>query len=151
MLVYCFGCLFVWVVSWLALERSMSPRFRRVRPPPLFFYVLHRFLYQYYCLRCLSAWCWFILDNLWNAVVCFQTPSLLIGKVWVPVMHFCACPKHCEVHWRVGRMLGSCRLISTRPLIGSTIRELSISSVLWVFEALCCLYWQISIKSVTAC
>ena len=25
-------------------------------------------------------------------MVCLQPPSLLIGKVWVPVMHFCACP-----------------------------------------------------------
>ena len=23
-------------------------------------------------------------------------PTLLIGKVWVPVMHFCACPIHCK-------------------------------------------------------
>ena len=38
--------------------------------------------------------------------MCFQPPSLLIGKVWVPVMHFCACLIHCKVHWRVGRRLG---------------------------------------------
>ena len=31
----------------------------------------------------------FALDDLWNAVMCLQPPSLLIGKVWVPVMHFC--------------------------------------------------------------
>ena len=43
-----------------------------------------------------------------EAMVCFQPPSLLIGKVWVPVMHFCACPIHCKVHWRVGGWLGSC-------------------------------------------
>ena len=30
-------------------------------------------------------------------------------KVWVPVMHFCACPIHCRVHWSVGRRLGLCR------------------------------------------
>ena len=30
--------------------------------------------------------------DLWNEVVCFQPPCLLIGKVWVPVMHYCACP-----------------------------------------------------------
>ena len=34
------------------------------------------------------------------------TPSLLIGKVWVPVMHFCACPIHCRVHWRVVQWAG---------------------------------------------
>ena len=47
-------------------------------------------------LRCLSGWCQFVLDNLWNPMVCFQQPSLLIGKVWVPVMHFCVCPIHCS-------------------------------------------------------
>ena len=54
-------------------------------------------------------------------------------------MHFCACPIHCKVHWRVGRRLGSCRLISVQPLIGLTIRAFSIGSALWVFEVLCCL------------
>ena len=44
--------------------------------------------------------------------------DLLIGKVWVPVMDFCACLIHCRVHWRVGRRLGSCRLISVQPLTG---------------------------------
>ena len=53
---------------------------------------------------------------------------MLIGKVRVPVMYFCACPIYCKVHWRVGRKLGSCRLISMQPLIGSTIRAFSISS-----------------------
>ena len=47
------------------------------------------------------------LARFMEAVVCFQPPSLIIGKVWVPVMHFCACPLHCRVHWRVGRRLGS--------------------------------------------
>ena len=59
-------------------------------------------------------------------MVCFQPPSLLIGKVWVPVMYFCACPMHCRVHWSVGRRLGSCRLISVQPLIGSTIWAFSV-------------------------
>ena len=27
-------------------------------------------------------------------MVCFQPPILLIGKVWVSVMHACACPMH---------------------------------------------------------
>ena len=31
------------------------------------------------------------------------TTQLLIGKVWVPVMHFCACRIHCRVHeWAGG-------------------------------------------------
>ena len=60
--------------------------------------------------------------------------SLLIGKAWVPVIHFCACPIHFKVDWREGRRPGSCRLISAQPLIWSAIREFSISSVLWVLE-----------------
>ena len=59
-----------------------------------------------------------MLDDLWNGVVCLQPPSLFIGKVWVPVMHFCVCPIHCKVHRRVGRRLGSYRLISAQLLIG---------------------------------
>ena len=71
-----------------------------------------------------------------ECMVCFQPLSLLIAKVWVPVMHFFACPIHFRVHWRVGRRLGSCRLISVQPLIGSTIWAFSISSALWVLEVL---------------
>ena len=47
---------------------------------------------------------------------------------------------HCKVHWRVGRRLGRHILISAQPLLGLTIREFSISSVLWVLEVRCCLY-----------
>ena len=93
-----------------------------------------------YCLRWLSDGCRFISDDLWNAVACSQPPSLPIEKVWVPVMHFCACPIHCNVQGKVGGRLGSFRLISVQPLIGTTIREFSISSVLWVLEVLCYLY-----------
>ena len=89
-------------------------------------------------LRPLRPWCQFVLDDLWNAVVCFQPPRLLIGKVWVPVMHFCACLIQC----RVDRRLGSCRLISVQPLIGSSIWAFSISSALWVLEVLSRLYWH---------
>ena len=32
---------------------------------------------------------------------CFQPPSLFIGKVWVPVMHFLVGRIHSKVHWRV--------------------------------------------------
>ena len=39
-----------------------------------------------------------------------------------------------------GRRLGSCRLTSVQPLIGSTIWAFSISSDLWVLEVLSCLY-----------
>ena len=62
----------------------------------------------------------------------FPPATLPIGKHWVPVIHVCVCPIHSKVHWRVGRILGSCRLISVQPFIGSTIRVFSISSALWV-------------------
>ena len=90
--------------------------------------------------RCMSSWCRFVLDDLWKAVVCLQPPSLIIGKVWVPVIHLCACPIHCRVHWRVGRRVRSCRLISVQPIIGPTLWVISISSALWVLEVLSCLY-----------
>ena len=45
--------------------------------------------------------------------------GLLIGKVWGPVIHFCACPIHCKVLWRGGRRLEFYRLILAQPLIGS--------------------------------
>ena len=35
-LVYCFGGLFVWVVSWLAGDRLMSPQYQKVHCPLLF-------------------------------------------------------------------------------------------------------------------
>ena len=92
------------------------------------------------CLKCLSTWCRFILDDLWNTVVCFQPPSFLIENVRVTVMHFSACPMHCRVHCRVGRRVGSYKLISAQPLIGSAIRKFSISSVLMVLKLLCRLY-----------
>ena len=38
--------------------------------------------------------------------------------------------------------IGSCRLISVQPLIGTTIWAFSISSALWVLEVLSCLYWH---------
>ena len=81
---------------------------------------------------------------IYGTLVCFQPHSLLIGMVWVPVMHFCVCHIHCRVHWRAGRRPGLCRLTSVLLLIRSTIREFSISSALWVFEVLCCLYWRSS-------
>ena len=68
------------------------------------------------------------------------TTQFAYRKGLVPVMHFCTSLTHCKVHWREGRRLGSCRLISAQPLIGSTIREFCISSVLWVLEVLRCLY-----------
>ena len=81
---------------------------------------------------------------IYGTLVCFQPPSLLIRKVWVPVMHFCVCHIYYRVHWRMGSRPGLCRSTSALLLIGSTIREFSISSALWVLEVLCCLYWHSS-------
>ena len=68
--------------------------------------------------KVLSICCLFVLYDFWNAMECLKPPSLLIGKVWVPVMHFhaatvmhfCACPIHCKVLWSMGRAVYSCRL-----------------------------------------
>ena len=68
--------------------------------------------------------------------VLIRTAQFAYWKGLDPVMHFWERTLHCKVHWRMGRRLGSCGLISVKPLIGSTIRELSISSVLWVLEVL---------------
>ena len=56
------------------------------------------------------------------------------------MMHFYESPIHCKVHWRMGRRLGLCRLISAQPEIGSTIREFSI--------ALLCGYWRFCISNI---
>ena len=86
--------LFVCIVSCLAGDRPMSPQLRKVHRCPLL-PITGCFPQHQYSLRCLNAWCRFVLNDLWNAVVSFQPPSLLIGKGLVPVMHFCECPIHC--------------------------------------------------------
>ena len=45
-----------------------------------------------------------------------------------------------QVHCRVDRRQGKCRLIPVQPLIGLTIRAFTIGSALWVLVVLCCLY-----------
>ena len=75
-----------------------------------------------------------------------RTVCLLKRPGHLAVIHFCACQIHCKIHWRVGRRLGSCRLTSVRPLIGSTIWAFSISSAPWVLEV-CVVYTDtVSIK-----
>ena len=106
----------IWIVSLLVDDRPLQAQFRMVHLPFLL-PITERFPWHQCCLTCLSVWFLFISNDLWNAVVCFQPPSLLIGKVWVPVIHFWACP----IHWRVDIRLGSCRLTSVQLLIGSTI------------------------------
>ena len=34
------------------------------------------------------------LERFMESRGCFQPPSLLLGKAWVPVMHFCECHIH---------------------------------------------------------
>ena len=43
----------------------------------------------------------------------------------------CECRTHSKVHWKVDSRLGAYR-ISVQPLIGSTIIEFCMSSVMWV-------------------
>ena len=117
-----FGGFFVWEVSRLAGGRQMSPKFRKVHLLTLL-PITDRFLKHHYCLRCLSVWCRFVSDDLWNEVVCFQKPSLLIRKVTVLVMRFCVSPIHCKVQCRVGRRPLLWRFNSVYPLIGSTFKE----------------------------
>ena len=64
----------------------MSPQFRKIHRPPLL-PITDQFPQHQYCLRCLSFWCLFVLDDVWNAVGNavwlddVQPPSLLNGKV----------------------------------------------------------------------
>ena len=128
----------------------MSPQYRKVNHPPMLA-ITDRFSLQQYCLRCLSAWCLVMLDDLRNAVVCFQPHRLLSGKVWVLVMHLCASPMHCKVYWRMGRRLGSCRLISVQPVIGSIIRAFSMESIHCGYWRFCVVYIdRVSLKPITA-
>ena len=54
------------------------------------------------CQRRLSVWCLLVLNDLWKTIVCFQPPSLLIGKVWVPMIYICV-SHTLKSAWRVGR------------------------------------------------
>ena len=45
---------------------------------------------------------------------------------------------------RGGQRLGSCRLASAKPLVGSIGWECSINLALWEFEVLCCQYLQLA-------
>ena len=88
-----------------------------------------------------SVSCLFDSDDLWTAVVCFQPPSFLIGKIWVPLIDTRLYVSHTlQSALESGQEGRISRLTSAQPLKGSTIREFSISSSLWVLEVLCCLY-----------
>ena len=85
------------------------------------------------CLVSVSSW--MIYGTQWCASkhpVCLSERSRYLSSIFV------ACPIPCKVHWRVGRRLGSCRLISVQPLIVNHRRNLY--RLLWVLEVLCCLY-----------
>ena len=130
-LVTCFGGLFVWAVSRLARDMPMSPQFRKVNRP-----LLCQLLTDFHNISIVQRFDRLVsvrLGRFMEHSGVLPKPSLLIEKVWVPPIHY-------KVHWRVGRWLGSCRLISVQPLIGSTIRAFSIGSALCVLEVLCCLY-----------
>ena len=117
----------------------MSNQFRKVHHPPLFANYRPIFITSVLSKvfeRLVSVRLGRFIEH--NGVL--QPPSLLIGKVWIPVMHFCACPIHCKVHWRVGRRLGLCRFPSVLHLIGLTIKAFLIGSALCISEVLCCLY-----------
>ena len=86
--VWCFGSWSVWVVSQLAGDSPKLPQFRKVYRPPLMPTISITPV-----LSKLIVWWRFMWNDLWNAVAGFQPPSLLIGKVLVPVMHlFCVGP-----------------------------------------------------------
>ena len=60
-------------------------------------------------------------------MACFQIPSLLIGKVWVPVKQFCVIHT-LQIALESGQGPGAqncADFTSTQPLILSTIREFS--------------------------
>ena len=84
-------------------------------------------------LRYLSVW-WLVSDDLLYEVESVQPLSLLIGMVWVLVMHI-LCASHSLL-----RALESeqdavyCGLTSAQPLIRSTIREFYIRSATRVLE-----------------
>ena len=91
-----------------------------------------------YCQKCLGVWYRFVSDDSWNALVYFQPPSLHIGKVWVPAMHYCACPNILQSALESLQEASIMHIDSAQHLIWSTIWEFYVSSVLWVLGVLCC-------------
>ena len=61
------------------------------------------------------------MGSLWNAEVCFQPPSLPIGKVLALVMTFCVWHTPYRVLWRGGRRVELFRSILVLLLTGPTI------------------------------
>ena len=78
---------------------------------------------------------------LWNAGVCFQPHSSLIGKVFaLDVMPFCVWHTPYRMLWRWGMRLEWFRSTSVLLWKWSTIKAFSSSSALLEFEVRCCLF-----------
>ena len=85
----------------------------------------------------------FVLDDLWDAVVCIKPPSLLIGKVCRGTCDALLCVSHTlQSTLERGQEARLRKLILLQPLLGSIHGVFSISSALWVLEVVCCLDWH---------
>ena len=100
------------------------------------------FLNTYTVIRYLSIWYQFILGSLWNAEVCFQPSSLLIGKVVALVMPFCMWHTPYIILLRLGRKQELFRYTTVTLLTASIIRGSFSNSALWELEVLCCQFRQ---------
>ena len=96
-LVYCFGGLFVWVVSrlcWRQVNITSIPK----GPPS-------SSVANYRPISITLVWSK-VLEHLVSVRLgrFMERSSVLIGKVWVPVMQFCACPytAKCIGEWAGG-------------------------------------------------
>ena len=72
----CFGGLFVWVVSWLAGDMQCH-LYSKESTVLLCCQLPTISVTSVLSIRCLSPWCRFAADDLWNAVVCFQPPTFV--------------------------------------------------------------------------
>ena len=66
--------------------------------------------------------------------VCFQLPSLLIGKVWIPVMHICTCALGSGHEARIVQIDFSAAIARVNH------QGILYKLALLVLEVLCCLY-----------
>ena len=77
--------------------------------------------------------------------MCIQPPSLRIGKGWVPAMHFCV-SHPLQSALENGQEATSVQIDFSAASDRVTIGEFSISSALWVFEVMYCLYYRNSYR-----
>ena len=136
-----FGGSFVWVAFLFAGECLMSPPIPKVPPSSkVTNYRLTPILSKVF-----NIGCRFVLGFLWNAEVCFQPPSSLIGMILALIMPLCVWQTPNRVLWRWGRKQEWFISTSVLRLTGSTIKIFSSSSVLWELEVQCCLFWRVSL------